>query len=186
MADAKITALNENTSPASTDLLAIVDDPTGSAETQKITLDNARTELGPKLSQATGNLSSASFDDTEVDLTWSAFEIDQTDCTLSGTEITINKDGIYKFTVTLRTDSGNRTELFIKTYVNTGAGYAQNTAAIVSDYVSRDADQDTGSVTLTYALDLDDGDTVKFAGFGDTDGACIGLDAGTVLIIEQF
>ena len=39
MADAKITDLNANTTPVSTDLLAIVDDPSGSPETQKITLE---------------------------------------------------------------------------------------------------------------------------------------------------
>lgn len=41
MADAKITALTENTTPATTDLLAIVDDPAGTPATQKITLLNA-------------------------------------------------------------------------------------------------------------------------------------------------
>jgi len=42
MADAKITALTENTSPIGTDLVVIVDDPSGSALTQKITLTNLR------------------------------------------------------------------------------------------------------------------------------------------------
>lgn len=40
MADSKITQLNANTSPASGDLLVIVDDPGGTAETQKIDHDN--------------------------------------------------------------------------------------------------------------------------------------------------
>lgn len=40
MADSKITQLNENTTPAAADLLLIVDDPSGSPETQKITLLN--------------------------------------------------------------------------------------------------------------------------------------------------
>ena len=40
MADSKISDLNANTAPASGDLIAIVDDPSGSAETQKITIDN--------------------------------------------------------------------------------------------------------------------------------------------------
>lgn len=40
MADAKITDLNELTTVADGDLLAIVDDPTGSAETKKITRGN--------------------------------------------------------------------------------------------------------------------------------------------------
>jgi hypothetical protein len=41
MADAKITALTENTSPVTTDLLVMVDDPAGTPLTQKITFANA-------------------------------------------------------------------------------------------------------------------------------------------------
>jgi len=40
MADSKITALDENTTPVGTDILPIVDDPSGTAKTEKITLDN--------------------------------------------------------------------------------------------------------------------------------------------------
>lgn len=40
MADAKITALNAMVTPVGTDLLVIVDDPGGAAETQKITVSN--------------------------------------------------------------------------------------------------------------------------------------------------
>ena len=40
MADAKITALTENTAPVSTDLLVMVDDPAGTPLTQKITVGN--------------------------------------------------------------------------------------------------------------------------------------------------
>lgn len=40
MADTKVTALTENTTPAGTDLLYIVDDPGGSALSQKITVTN--------------------------------------------------------------------------------------------------------------------------------------------------
>ena len=39
MADSKITALDENTTPASTDLTVIVDDPGGTPATQKMTID---------------------------------------------------------------------------------------------------------------------------------------------------
>ncbi len=135
--------------------------------------------------KAKGNLSSASFDDTENALSWNAFAIDGgSDITLSGSEVTVGTGGTYKFTVTLRTDNGNRTELFIRTYINTGSGLTQDTDEIVSDYVSRDADQDTGSVTLVTALALDATDVVEFRGFGDTDGTSIGLDAGTILVIE--
>jgi hypothetical protein len=107
------------------------------------------------------------------------------DVTLSGSEITIGTTGTYKFTVTLRTDSANRTELFIRTYINTGGGLTQDTDEIVSDYVSRDTDQDTGAVTLTTALALNSGDVVEFRGFGDTDGTCVMLDPGTILLVER-
>lgn len=40
MADSKITALTENTAPLTTDLLVLVDDPTGTEVTQKITAGN--------------------------------------------------------------------------------------------------------------------------------------------------
>jgi hypothetical protein len=46
MADAKITALNAMVTPVSTDLLVIVDDPGGAAETQKITVANLAAGLG--------------------------------------------------------------------------------------------------------------------------------------------
>lgn len=136
--------------------------------------------------KAKGNLSSASFDDIENALSWGAFEINPgSDVTLSGSQITVGTAGTYKFTVTLRTDNGNRTELFIRTYIDTGAGLTQDADEIVSDYVARDADQDTGSVTLVTALTLASGDVVEFRGFGDTDGTCVGLDEGTILLIER-
>jgi hypothetical protein len=140
-----------------------------------------------ELVKCKGNLSSASFDDTENALSWNSPVIGSgsSNVSISGSEITIDTSGTYKFTVTLRTDSANRTELFIRTYINTGAGLTQDTDEIVSDYVSRDADQDTGSVTLITALELDATDVVEFRGFGDTDGACVGLDAGTILLVER-
>jgi hypothetical protein len=140
-----------------------------------------------ELVKCKGNLSSASFDDTENALSWNSPVIGSgsSNVSISGSEITIDTSGTYKFTVTLRTDSANRTELFIRTYINTGAGLTQDTDEIVSDYVSRDADQDTGAVTLITALELDATDVVEFRGFGDTDGACVGLDAGTILLVER-
>lgn len=40
MADAKVTALTELTDPASTDVIPIVDDPSGTPVTKKVTLEN--------------------------------------------------------------------------------------------------------------------------------------------------
>jgi hypothetical protein len=132
-----------------------------------------------------GNLSSVSFSNVENPLVWAAATISSSDVTVSGNEITIVNSGTYKFTVTLRTDSSNRTELFINTYFDTGGGWVQDTDAIVSDYVSRDNDQDTGAVTLIDIFELTAGDKVQFRGRGDCDGSCIGLNAGTILIIER-
>ena len=63
MADAKITALTENTTPALTDLMVIVDDPAGTPLTQKITLTNLKTVLGGiSWSEVTGTTQSAAVD----------------------------------------------------------------------------------------------------------------------------
>ena len=136
-----------------------------------------------------GSLTTNSFDDLEQVIPWNNFAISGgSSISLSGTPqsvIDIATTGTYKFTVTFRTDNANRTELFIRTYINTGSGLVQDADEIVSDYVSRDADQDTGSVTLATALALTAGHSVEFRGFGDTDGTCIGLDPGSTLIVER-
>lgn len=139
--------------------------------------------------KADGNISGTSFDDVENVLVWQNFDITSgADVSLSGTpqsDILINSSGVYKFTVALRTDNGNRTELFIRTYLDEGSGYSELPAQTVSDYVSRDTDQDTGTVVLVTAIDLTSGDSVEFRGFGDTDGTSVGLDNGTRLLIEK-
>ena len=141
-----------------------------------------------ELVKCKGNLSSVSFANAESALVWNSPAIGSgsSNVSISGSEITIDTAGTYKFTVALRTDSGNRTELFVKTYIDTGGGLTEDTDEIVSDYVSRDADQDTGAVTLITALELDAEDVVEFRGEGDTDGTCVGLDAGTILLIERI
>lgn len=150
--------------------------PAGAAGTNAVT----------GLVKAKGNLSSVSYQNVENDIRWASPVITDASVSVSSSELTINTTGTYKFTVTLRTDSANRTELFIRTYFDTGGGWVQDTDAIVSDYVSRDTDQDTGSVTLIDVFELDSGDKVEFRGFGDCDGTCVGLDAGTVLIVERL
>jgi hypothetical protein len=136
--------------------------------------------------QAYGSMSSVSFSNTENNITWGSLAINpNSDISLSGSEITINTAGVYKFTVTLRTDSSNRTELFVKTYLDNGAGYNWRNTDIVSDYVSRDNDQDTGAVTLITALSLSATNKIQFRGQGDCDGTCVSLNDGTILIIER-
>lgn len=134
--------------------------------------------------RAQGVVAGLSFDDTENAIGWASPSPSSSSIGVSGSQITINDAGLYTFYVTLRTDSSNRTELFIRTYIDTGSGLVQDTDRIVSDYVSRDGDQDTGAVTLIERMDLNAGDVVEFRGFGDTDGACVGLNAGTVLIVD--
>lgn len=138
------------------------------------------------LLKAKGNTGGVSFDDTENAIVWATPAINTaSDVSVSGSVITINNTGAYKFTVALRTDNGNRTELFIRTYINAGGGLTQDTDETVSDYVSRDGDQDTGTVVLVTALSLSATNTVEFRGFGDTDGSSIALDAGTRLLVER-
>ena len=46
MADLKITQLTENTSPQTSDILPMVDDPGGTPVTKKITIENLNKVLG--------------------------------------------------------------------------------------------------------------------------------------------
>lgn len=126
-----------------------------------------------------------SMDDTEIDLAWASPQINTTDITVSGADITIVSTGVYVFDVQLNSTNANRTELQIRTYIDVGAGYVQDTDELLHNYVSRDGDQNIGGLTLSTALDLDAGDKIKFAGFGDTDGTCVARTDGTILRILQ-
>jgi hypothetical protein len=134
------------------------------------------------LCKAKGNTGGVSFANVENVIAWAAPVINTaSDVSVSGSTITINNAGTYKFTVSLRTDNSNRTELFIRTYING----VQDTDELVSNYVSRDVDQDTGGVVLATAFTLSATDTVEFRGFGDSDGTSIALDPGTRLLVER-
>jgi len=136
--------------------------------------------------RAQGNTGGVSFANVENNIVWAAADITSADLTLSGADITIDTTGTYKFTVTLRTDNGNRTELFIRTYIDVGSGYVEDANRTVSDYVSRDTDQNTGAVTFIDMIELTATDQVQFRGFGDTDGTSTALNAGTILLIERL
>lgn len=57
MANVKVTALTENTSPVSTDIMYIVDDPAGSPLSQKVSLASLKTALAPTITTwATKNI----------------------------------------------------------------------------------------------------------------------------------
>lgn len=132
--------------------------------------------------KAKGDIAAVSFSNVEAVLDWTQSFNSGTDVTLGASLMTINQTGTYKFTVTLRTVSNNRTELLIRTYISA----VEDTDEIVSDYVARDVDQNTGAVTLITALQLTAGDTVQFRGEGDCDGTCTGLNAGTILLVERI
>lgn len=46
MADTKVTGLDENSSPATSDMLYIIDDPGGTPASQKVTIANVKTAMG--------------------------------------------------------------------------------------------------------------------------------------------
>lgn len=139
------------------------------------------------LVKAKGNTSSASIANTEAAIVWATPAIaTQAGVTVSGSEITCVNAGTYRFTVSLQTVSNNRTELIIKTYIDTGSGKTQDTDEIASNYAARDTDRDTGGMILVSVLELDAGDVVEFRGEGDCDGTCTMADAGTQVIVERL
>ena len=128
--------------------------------------------------------STASIANTEVDLTWSE-DIGASFASITSADITFSADGTYMFTVTARQQGNNRTETFVHTYLDTGAGYVEQTDDIASDYTSRDTDQDTGGTTLSTALTVSSGDKIKFSAECDADGTSALLTAGTILLIQK-
>jgi len=126
-------------------------------------------------------ISTASVANTEADITWDTPQINTTNITVSSEKITIVTTGVYIFDVSLQTQSNHRTELIINTYVDS----VQDTDETASNYAARDTDQDTGGVTLSTALSLTAGEVVKFTGYGDCDGTCVMLTAGTILRIQK-
>ena len=121
--------------------------------------------------------STSSVANTTTDVTWGAPSISTSDITVDEEDITINTTGTYTFDVTVRTDNNNRTELFIRTFIND----VEQTDDIVSDYVARDTDQNTGAVNLNTVFELSATDDVRFLAEGDCDGTCTLLTAGTIL-----
>lgn len=79
MPDAKITALTENTAPAATDLLAIVDDPAGTPATQKVTVQKLL--MAPTTVHAMGNLGATETLNV-ANGTWQTGTLDA-DCTIT-------------------------------------------------------------------------------------------------------
>ena len=126
--------------------------------------------------------STSSISNAITDVTWGTPSISTSDISVLAEDITINTTGTYAFDVTVRTDSNNRTELFIRTYIND----VEQTNDIVSDYVSRDIDQNTGAVNLNTVFELSATDVIRFEAEGDCDGTCVLMTAGTILRVMKI
>lgn len=128
--------------------------------------------------------STSSVAGTEVDLTWSA-SITNSEISISSADITVNSDGVYTFNVTARQQGNNRVESIVRSYIDTGSGYVEQTDDIASDYTIRNVTQDTGGVTLSTAFSLSSGDKVKFSCEADAGGTASLLTAGTILVAQK-
>ena len=136
----------------------------------------------PKTFLAIGT-STASIANTTVDLTWNTPEISDSDITLASNELTFAVAGTYSIDLSARTTGNNRVELFLRTFKDTGSGYAELTDHTAANYMSRDTDQNTGSVVLSTMFTLAAGDKLKFQCTGNTDGDGTLTTAGTILKI---
>ena len=124
--------------------------------------------------------STASIANTLADLTWDTAVIPAAGVSTAGEEIRFAVSGVYTFTVSARSTNDNRAEMFIRSYIN-GVEQAQD---VVSDYVARDSDQNTGGVTLSTAFDVTAGDRVSFKAFTDADNTATLERSGTFIIVQ--
>ena len=136
----------------------------------------------PKTFLAIGT-STASIANLTVDLTWDTPEISDSDITVASNELTFAVAGTYSIDLSARTTGDNRVELFLRTFKDTGSGYVELTDHTAANYMSRDADQNTGSVVLSTMFTLAAGDKLKFQCTGNTDGTGTLTTAGTILKI---
>ena len=174
----------QSTAQAAIDALTVAGDGTdGQVWTTDGTNGSWQTPAGGSagtILMATGS-NTDSIANTAVDVTWAKADIADAALTISSAELTAVGDGIREFDVSVRTTSNNRTELIIRTYLDTGSGWVEQTDYTASDYVARDSDQNTGGASLHFAINLSGGDKVKFEAEGDCDGTCTLTTAGTLL-----
>lgn len=128
-----------------------------------------------------GGTSTASVQNVDADLTWGTPTIGKTSdhYSLVGANITIDTAGVYLFAVTARTTNANRAELIMTMYLNAVA----QTDEVMSDYVARDSDQNTGAITLLTSMSLSAADVVKFVAHCDADGTSTLMTAGTRIVV---
>jgi hypothetical protein len=127
--------------------------------------------------------STASIANIEANLEWADPAIDTTSGAFlktSATTLRCVTAGTWKFTVQVRTLSNNRSELTVQALRNESS----EANDVVSDYVARDTDQNTGGVTLTYVVTLAANDTVRFSAISNADGTSSLLLQGTSLFVE--
>ena len=105
-----------------------------------------------------------------MDVTWGTPSISGTSFSISGADITCNVDGTYVFMFSAVVNYNNRCELTIQVELDTGGGYVAQAGEIMQDYVTRDANQNDGGVTLTTAFELTAGDRIKLTAQSATDG----------------
>lgn len=123
--------------------------------------------------------STASIQNLTVDLAWAAPEITHDDVSVSGVDITFATAGTYTIDCTAKAAGTNRVEMILQLYEDPGEGYAAKTNDIVSDYIMRDSDQNTGAVTLSTAIAVGAGTKIKVDCHGDADGTVSLVTAGT-------
>lgn len=123
MADLKITQLTENTVPSTGDLLAIVNDPSGTPSTQKITVDNLGILSGWIPADVTWTYATAS--------TFTISGVDVTAIFQPGTRIKLTQTTVKYFVVKGSSFSSDTTVTIL-----TNTNYTLADAAITSPYYS--------------------------------------------------
>ena len=106
--------------------------------------------------------------------------------TSDATIVNIHADGRYQIDCSFRISGDNRVEAFCRTWLDTGSGFVRQSMHTASNYSSRDTDQNTGTVTLSTLLDLDNGDKLKFQAEADADGTANLVLNGTLLRIVRL
>ena len=106
-----------------------------------------------------------------VDVTWASPSITGTSFTVNGADITCNVDGTYIFMFAVVINYDNRSELTIQVELDTGGGYVAQAGEIMQDYVTRDANQDDGGVSMSTAFELTAGDRIKLTAVSVIDGS---------------
>ena len=104
--------------------------------------------------------------------------------TSDATIINIKTSGRYQIDCSFRVSGNNRVEAFCRLELDPGDGtFVRQSKHVATNYALRDSDQNTGTVTLSTLLSLDDGDRLRFQAEGDSDGTANMVLNGTLLRI---